>query len=129
MMLLAQTVDIPTKFFTTSAPRWSTLCTINRRLNPSFFSTCNITPLSFITVFLPNLLLISGVIFFFIMIGAGWAVLAGAGKDQSAQDKAKAQAALTYSVAGFLLIISAYFILQIIGTITGINFIQPNIFF
>ena len=45
------------------------------------------------------------------------------------QTKAKAQAALTYSVAGFLLIISAYFILQIIGTITGINFIQPNIFF
>lgn len=127
MRLLAQAVDIPTKLFSSSAPSWSAQCTLSRRLNPSFFSTCNITPLYFLTVFLPNILLVSGIILFFIMIGAGWAVLAGAGKDQSAQDKAKGQAALTYSVAGFLLIISAYFILQIVGTVTGINFITPNI--
>lgn len=121
MRLLAQAVDIPTQFFSTPAPQWFKQCVLSQ------FSTCNITPLYFLTVFLPNILLVSGIILFFIMIGAGWAVLAGAGKDQSAQDKAKAQAALTYSVAGFLLIISAYFILQIVGTVTGINFITPNI--
>jgi cytochrome bd-type quinol oxidase subunit 2 len=81
-----------------------------------------------INFILPNVVVIAGVISFFIMLGAGWAVLSGAGKDQSAQDKAKAQAALTYSVIGFLLIVSAYFILNIVSQITGIKFWDlPNL--
>jgi hypothetical protein len=80
-----------------------------------------------ITLWLPNALVLAGIIFFFLIIGAGWQVIMGAGSEASAQDKAKAQAALTYAVIGFLLIVSAYFILQIIGVITGIDFMKPNI--
>ncbi|MDP1743811.1 MAG: hypothetical protein Q8L51_03410 [Candidatus Amesbacteria bacterium] len=80
-----------------------------------------------ITLWLPNALVLAGIIFFFLIIGAGWQVIMGAGSEASAQDKAKAQAALTYAIIGFLLIVSAYFILQIIGVITGINFLTPLI--
>lgn len=85
------------------------------------------TPNIFISRILPNIIMFAGVIFFFMILAGGWGVLSGAGKDQSAQDKAKAAAALTYGVIGFIIVISSYFILQIIGTIIGINFLNPPI--
>jgi hypothetical protein len=53
-------------------------------------------------------------------------MIVGAGNEASAQDKAKAKAAFTYSLIGFLLVVSAYFILQIISTVLGIDFISPK---
>ena len=87
--------------------------------------SCNFQPSMLITVLLPNVLMIAGIIFFVWMIAAGWAFLGSAGREANAQEKAKAQAALTYAVIGFLLIITAFFILQIIEKVTGINFISP----
>lgn len=84
------------------------------------------TPGELIGLLLPNLLILAGVIFFGLILGGGFMMIAGAGKEENAQDKAKAQGAITYGVIGFLLVISAYFILQIIGTVTGINFISPT---
>ena len=78
-----------------------------------------------LTLWLPNALIIAGVIFFFLIIGAGWQVIGGAGNEASAQDKAKAQSALTYAVIGFLLIVSVYFILQIVVFVTGFDILNP----
>jgi hypothetical protein len=80
-----------------------------------------------LTVLLPTIIIISGIIFFFWIMIAGWGVIASAGEEASAQDKAKAKAALTYAVVGFLLIVSSYFILQIVQTITGVKFINSTI--
>lgn len=85
------------------------------------------TPGSFISTILPNILLGAGIIFFILIIVFGFGIIGAAGKESSPQDKAKAQAALTYAVFGFLLVVSAYFILQIIETITGIKFLAPTI--
>ena len=74
---------------------------------------------------LPNLLVGAGVIFFFLILGGGFMIIKNAGGDANAQDTAKAKNAVTFAVIGFLLVISAYFILQIVGVITGINFINP----
>ena len=74
---------------------------------------------------LPNLLVGAGVIFFFLILGGGFMMIKSAGGDANAQDTAKAKNAVTFAVIGFLLVISAYFILQIVGVITGINFINP----
>lgn len=89
--------------------------------------SCEFPPSALISILLPNVLILAGVIFFGLIIAGGWGYLVGAGGEPSAQDKAKAKAALTYGVVGFLLVISAYFILQIIETVTGVKFIQPNI--
>lgn len=78
-----------------------------------------------VSILLPNILVLAGVIFFLLILGGGFMMISGAGKESSPQDKAKAQGAITYGVIGFLLVISAFFILQIIGVITGVNFITP----
>lgn len=80
-----------------------------------------------ISVVLPNVLVIAGVIFFILLLGSGIAMVFSAGGESSPQSAAKAKAAVTYSLIGFLLVISAYFILQIISTITGVNFFNPII--
>jgi hypothetical protein len=77
---------------------------------------------------LPNIFAAAGVIFVILIFVAGFPMIAGAGKDASAQDKAKAQAALTFAVAGFLLVVTSYFILHLIGRIVGVNFLSaPNL--
>ena len=91
----------------------------------SQYTTANIGQV--ISTLLPNLFVLAGIIFFGLIVAGGWGYLIGAGGEPSAQDKAKAKAALTYGVIGFLLVISAYFILQIVETVTGVKFIKPNI--
>lgn len=124
--LLAQ-VNVPTQFlpiqWRSTIVRLGQVCTGGTGPTDS----CNFQPGMLITVLLPNVLMIAGIIFFIWMIAAGWAFLGSSGKEANAQEKAKAQAALTYSVIGFLLIITAFFILQIIGKVTGIDFISPAI--
>ena len=90
-----------------------------------YLTKCTATIGNLVTLWLPNALVIAAVIFFFLIIGAGWQVIMGSGSEASAQDKAKAQSALTYAVIGFLLIVSAYFILQILSTVIGVDFIDP----
>lgn len=117
--LLAQTT-IPQYFFgggtSNESPWWKTLCNSVAR--------CDAGPGILISTLLPNALILAGVIFFLLIIGGGFSLIAGAGKEASAQDKAKAQAAITYGVIGFLLVISAYFILHITTIVTGIDFFK-----
>lgn len=128
MKLLAQVppIDIPAQVLGgTGSNLYKILCP--GRTSTSLSSCDEATTGQLITLWLPNALVLAGIIVFFLIIGAGWQVIMGAGSEASAQDKAKAQAALTYAIIGFLLIVSAYFILQIVGVITGINFMKPNI--
>ena len=78
---------------------------------------------TFITSLLPNALIGAGVIFLFLMVGAGFTMISSAGSGD-AKSAAQAKTTVTYSVIGFLLVISAYFILQAIGVITGIDFLK-----
>ncbi len=80
---------------------------------------------SAISTILPNLLVGAGVIFFLLILGGGFMMIKSAGGDANAQDTAKAKNAVTFALVGFLLVITAYFILQIVGVITGVNFISP----
>jgi len=78
----------------------------------------------FISSVLPNLLVVAGVVFFFLMFGGGFMMIHGAGNDDAKQ-VAQGKAAVTAAVIGFLLVISAYFILQILKVLTGIDFLSP----
>lgn len=103
---------------------------ILQQFSPSSCASGNCTlPLNIgmlISQLLPNILILAGVIFFGLIIGGGFSLISSAGKESSAQDKAKAQGAITYGIIGFLLVVSAYFILQIIGTVVGIDFFLPR---
>lgn len=76
-----------------------------------------------ITSLLPNALIAAGAIMLFLIVGAGFKMISSAGSDD-AKAAAQAKTTLTYSVIGFLLVISAYFILQVVGVITGIDFLK-----
>lgn len=124
--LLAQ-VNVPTQFlpiqWRSAVVRLGQACTGG--VTPT--DSCNFQPGILITVLLPNALMIAGIIFFIWIMIVGWGILASGGKEANAQEKAKAQAALTYAVIGFLIVVSSFFILQIIEKVTGVNFITPLI--
>ena len=79
-----------------------------------------------ISTILPNIIVLAGVIFFFLILFGGFGMIIGAGHNASPQEAAKAKAALTYGLVGFLLVVSAYFILQMISTATGVPFFSYN---
>ena len=123
MTQLLADVQIPTHFYSSSA-QWMQECVLaGPGLRGQF---CNIGPARLIGILLPNILILAGLIFFGLIVGGGFSLISGAGKEASAQDKAKAQAAVTYGVIGFLLVVSAYFILQVIGTMLGVDFLLPR---
>ena len=80
------------------------------------------SPGDFLSSLLPNIIVIAGLIFFLLILFSGFSLIVGAGKQKNPQDAARAHSALTYGVAGFLLVVTAYFILQIVGAVLGIDF-------
>lgn len=82
------------------------------------------TPGEIISVLLPNVFTIAGVILLILLIGGGFAVILNAGKGQQ-EGVAQGKQAITASLIGFLVIIAAYWLVQIISTITGLKILNP----
>lgn len=70
-----------------------------------------------VSSFLPKALVIGGIIFFVMVLVAGFNVLGSAGSDDAAQ-KAKWHQVLTYAAVGLIIMFGAFWILQIINFIT-----------
>lgn len=80
--------------------------------NSNFTSLGNV-----VSFFLPKLFLIAGIIFFVLVIAAGFTFLQNAGsEDAHALDKWRQ--ILTYGVIGLIIIFGAYWVLQIINLVT-----------
>ncbi len=75
---------------------------------------------SLVNVLLPNVMVIAGILIFIFVIGSGFMLIQSAGSGD-AQATESAKKAFTASIIGFLLIFSAYWIVQIVKFITGIN--------
>lgn len=71
----------------------------------------------FVSSFLPKVLILAGVIFFFLVVFAGVGVIAGAGSSD-AHAKEKSKSFLTYAVIGFVIIFASYWIVQLISFMT-----------
>ena len=82
---------------------------------------------SLVSQIVPNVLVIAGVIFFLLILGGGFAMIQSAGSESNPQQTAKAKAAVTYALIGFLLVVSAYFILQIVNIWVGYNVLNPPV--
>lgn len=69
-------------------------------------------------VFSQNIVIVAGVIFFILILVAGFRMIRAAGsEDSKAMEQNKNL--LTYAVAGFLIIFSAYWVVQIVNFVTG----------
>ena len=73
---------------------------------------------SVISFLLPNVLLVAGIILFFLILFGGFTIITSAGNSEKAAEGSKT---LTAAVAGFAIIIFAYWIMEIIKTITGVS--------
>lgn len=71
-----------------------------------------------ISFFYPRALLLAGIIFFILIVLAGFSFIAAAGSDDP-QTKEKWKRILTYGVIGLVIIFGAFWILQIINVITA----------
>jgi hypothetical protein len=78
-----------------------------------------------ISTLLPNLYILAGVIFLVLIIAGGFGIISNAGKGKSDQ-VSQGKKALTIGVVGFLIIISSYWVIQIISAITGLNILEPS---
>ena len=108
--LLAQQVDLQQNFFLSNP-------------DAAVYSDIGIL-FSFIV---PNLIIFAGVFFLLLIIYAGYQLIILGGQFNPPDKVAKAKGMVTNGIIGFLLVISAYFILQIVSTITGVNFMNAPI--
>jgi len=113
--------SIPLNFFSNQL-KWLSFCT---SASPAGQGRCDIGPEILIGVLLPNAMVLAGIIFFILIMYYGFKVITSAGCDIGPQQLAKAQNAVTYSIIGLIVVVSAYFILQILAYITGIPFLNP----
>ncbi|MCH7730558.1 hypothetical protein IID21_03470 [Patescibacteria group bacterium] len=78
---------------------------------------------SLVSILVSNALILAGIIFLFILVGGGIAMIAGAGRNDPEQ-AAKGKQAATAAVIGFIIIFAAFWIIQIIELVTGIDILK-----
>ena len=79
-----------------------------------------------IFVILQNSLTLVGVILLVLLISGGLMFIIGAGSNDS-KKSAQAKTMITDALIGFAVVLMAYFIIQIVETLTGINILNPNL--
>jgi len=80
-----------------------------------------------ISVILPTIIVLAGILLLLLTIRNGLNMITQAGRNLGPADLARMRNAFAQSLIGFLLVVSAYFILQIISYVTGVNFLNPPV--
>lgn len=73
-------------------------------------------PTDLINLLVPNLFILAGTVFFFLLVAGGFAIVSSGAAD--AIDKGKQQ--ITIAILGFAIMFCAYWIIQIVELITGV---------
>ena len=81
---------------------------------------------SLISVILKNSLTLVGLIMLVLLISGGVMFIIGAGS-QDSKKSAQAKTVITDALIGFAVVFLAYFIIQIVETITGLNILNPSL--
>ena len=100
-------------------------------INPALSSTKTVrdnfpTIGSFITILLRNSLTIIGIILLVLLIVGGFMFIANAGSNDS-KKIAQSQALITDAIIGFVVVLLAFSIIQIIQVVTGLNILTPSL--
>ena len=78
------------------------------------------------TLFLQVAIVLAGVVFLFLIVGAGFKVISGAGNNDP-KTAGQGKQALTYALIGFFIIFGAYWIIRIIELMVGNRFFTGGI--
>lgn len=96
-------------------------------INPTIFSPAKNfdTVASLVNTIIPNVLVISGVVFLLIIIYAGFQLIAAGQVDPQKWEKTRQT--LTQAVIGLIIIVVAYWLVLIIQQVTGVNITNPTL--
>ena len=78
-----------------------------------------------VSVILSNAIVVAGILLLFLLIFGGISMIMGAGQDNP-EAAAKGKQAATAAITGFIIIFAAYWIIQIIETVTGLDILKPG---
>lgn len=73
-----------------------------------------------VSIITSNAIILSGLVLIILFMVGGFMMIAGSGKDNPEQ-AAKGKQAISAAVIGFIIVFAAYWIVQLIGKITGIE--------
>jgi hypothetical protein len=79
----------------------------------------------FASTILFNAVALAGLILLFLFVFGGISLIIGAGQSNP-ETAAKGKTAITSALIGFLIIFAAYWIIQIVQAVTGLNILSPN---
>lgn len=74
-------------------------------------------PTDLINLLVPNLFILAGTIFLFLLIAGGFTIISSGGAD--AVEKGKQQ--ITIAILGFVIMFASYWIVQIVEVLTGVQ--------
>lgn len=77
-----------------------------------------------LSIILPNVYVIAGLILFFLLIAGGFVIMTSGDNPEKQSKGAKA---ITASIIGFIVIFASYWIIQIIETVFGFSILNPGI--
>ncbi len=92
-------------------------------ISPTFRQFANFGDL--VTVIMKNAFVLAGVICFVLLIFGGFGVIVGAGGGDAKRLEQSRQT-ITWAVIGLLLVVGSFWIVQIIGKLTGVNLLSPK---
>jgi hypothetical protein len=81
---------------------------------------------SLISVILQNSLTVIGIILLVLLISGGLMFIISAGSNDS-KKSAQAKSMITDALIGFAVVFLAYFIIQIVETVTGLQILNPSL--
>ncbi len=82
------------------------------------------TPAKIISTIVPNIFVFAGVIFFFLLLLGGFSIITSNGDSKNTE---KGVQQITGAVVGFLIIITSYWIIQIVEIITGLKILNSGL--
>lgn len=73
-----------------------------------------------ITVFVSAAISVAGIIVLFLLVGGGLSIIAGAGNNDP-RATGQGKQAVTWALIGFLVVFGAFWLIQLIEAVTGVN--------
>lgn len=82
------------------------------------------TPAKIISTIVPNIFVFAGIIFFFLLLLGGFSIITSNGDPKNTE---KGMQQITGAVVGFIIIITSFWLIQIVEIVTGLKILNSGL--
>jgi len=93
---------------------------IGDNFNSPIGQTGGVTLGDLVSIFISGSITVAGIIVIFLFVGGGISIIAGAGNNDP-RAAAQGKQAITWSMIGFAVVFGAYWLIQLIETVSGVS--------